>query len=127
YGVAQQISHELSAAPGAVDVHIQQILDSPRIKINTDRQVALQSGFTESDISSNLSFSLAGSGTATQNFWLNSKNGVRYPVVVQTPQYRVDSMDALHRMPVAVAGQGQPQLLSNLATFSRPPPPLSLD
>ena len=50
---------------------------------------------------------------------LNYKNGVRYPVTVQTPQYRVDSMDDLHRMPVAIAGQGQPQLLSNLATFSR--------
>jgi CzcA family heavy metal efflux pump len=127
YGIAQEISQDLSGVPGAVDVHIQQILDSPRIMVNTDRQVALQSGFTESDISSNLSFSLAGSGTATQNFWLNSKNGVRYPVVVQTPQYRVDSMDDLHRMPVAVAGQGQPQLLSNLATFSRTTTPLSLN
>jgi len=127
YAIAQRISQELSGVPGAVDVHIQQILDSPRIKINTDRQVALQSGFTESDISSNLSFSLAGSGTATQNFWLNYKNGVRYPVVVQTPQHRVDSMDDLHRLPVAVAGQGQPQLLSNLATFSRTTTPLSLN
>jgi len=127
YGIAQQISQELSGVPGAVDVHIQQILDSPRIMVNTDRQVAMQSGFTESDISNNLSFSLAGSGTATQNFWLNDKNGVRYPVVVQTPQYRVDSMDDLHRMPVAVAGHGQPQLLSNLATFSRTTTPLSLN
>ena len=127
YGIAQQISRELSGVPGAVDVHVQQIIESPRIMINTDRQAALQSGLTESDISSNLSFSLAGSGTATQNFWLNYKNGVRYPVVVQTPQYRVDSIDDLHRMPVTVAGVGQPQLLSNLATFSRTTTPLSLN
>jgi multidrug efflux pump subunit AcrB len=127
YGIAQEISQDLSGVPGAVDVHIQQILDSPRIMVNTDRQVALQSGFTESDISNNLSFTLAGSGTATQNFWLNHKNGVRYPVVIQTPQYRVASMDDLHRMPIAVAGQGQPQLLSNLATFSRTTTPLSLN
>jgi CzcA family heavy metal efflux pump len=128
YAIAQQISHELSGVPGAVDVHLEQILESPRIMINTDRQLAMQSGFTESDISNNLSFSLAGSGTATQNFWLNYKNGVRYPVVVQTPQYRVHSMDDLHRMPVAVAGQqSKPQLLSNLATFSRTTTPLSLN
>jgi CzcA family heavy metal efflux pump len=127
YQVAQQISKELSGVPGAVDVHVQQILDSPRIMINTDRQLALQSGLTESDMANSLSVSLAGSGTATTNFWLNSKNGVRYPVIVQAPQYRVNSMDDLHRMPIAAAGQGQPQLLSNLATFSRTTTPLSLN
>jgi len=127
YAIAQQISRELSGVPGAVDVHIQQIVDSPRIMVNTDRLVALQSGLTESDMANSLSVSLAGSGTATTNFWLNYKNGVRYPVIVQTPQYRVDSMDDLHRMPVAVAGQNQPQLLSNLATFTRTTTPLSLN
>jgi len=127
YAIAQQISRELSGVPGAVDVHIQQIIDSPRIMVNTDRLVALQSGLTESDMANSLSVSLAGSGTATTNFWLNYKNGVRYPVIVQTPQYRVDSMDDLHRMPVAVAGQNQPQLLSNLATFTRTTTPLSLN
>ena len=40
------------------------------------------------------------------NFWLNYKNGVSYPVVVQTPQYRVSSMDDLHRMPIAVGRAG---------------------
>ena len=126
YEIAQRISEELSSVPGAVDVHVQQILNSPRIMINTDRQMALQSGLTEADIASSLSVSLAGSGTVTNNFWLNDKNGVRYPVIVQVPQHRVSSMDDLHRMPIATAGQAQ-QLLSNVATFSRTTTPLSLN
>jgi len=38
------------------------------------------------------------------NFWVNWNNGVNYGVGVQTPQYRIDSMDSLLRMPVSVAG-----------------------
>jgi multidrug efflux pump subunit AcrB len=99
YQVAQQIAAELRDVPGAVDVHVQQILSAPRIMVDTDRQVAQQIGLTEQDIANSLSVSLSGSGTATTNFWLNYKNGVRYPVIVQTEQRRVSSMDDLHRLP----------------------------
>jgi len=71
--------------------------------------------------------SLSGSGTASTNFWLNRKNGVRYPVIVQAEQHRVSSIDELHRMPIASEGQGPPQLLGNLATLSRTTTPLSLN
>ena len=38
------------------------------------------------------------------NYWLNPQNGVNYPVAVQTPQYRIDSIDALNNTPVIVPG-----------------------
>jgi multidrug efflux pump subunit AcrB len=127
YQVAHQIARELSGVPGAVDVHVQQILSSPRIMIDTDRQFAQQIGLTAQDMANSVSVSLSGSGTATTNFWLNYKNGVRYPVVVQTEQHRVSSMDDLHRMPIAKGGQAVPQMLGNLATLSRTTTPLSLN
>jgi multidrug efflux pump subunit AcrB len=127
YQVAQQMAHELSGVPGAVDVHVQQILNAPRIQVDTDRSVAQQTGLTAQDMANSLSVSLSGSGTATTNFWLNTKNGVRYPVVVQTEPHRVSSMDDLKRMPIASGGQAVPQLLGNLATFSRATTPLSLN
>jgi multidrug efflux pump subunit AcrB len=126
YQVAQQMAHDLSAVSGAVDVHVQQILNAPRIMVDTDRQLAQQTGLTAQDMANSLSVSLSGSGTATTNFWLNTKNGVRYPVVVQTEPHRVSSMDDLKRMPIASGGRGVPQLLGNLATFSRATTPLSL-
>jgi multidrug efflux pump subunit AcrB len=127
YAIAQQIARELVGVPGAVDVHVQQITAAPRIAIDTDRTVAQQTGLTESNIANSLSVSLTGSGTATTNFWLNYKNGVSYQVVVQTPQYRVNSMDELNRTPIAWTGQAGPQFLSNLATITRTTTPLSLN
>ena len=126
YSVAQQIATELAAVPGAVDVHVQQIPSSPRLMINTDRTLARQNGLTESALANSLSVSLNGSGTAATNFWLNYKNGVSYQVVVQTQQYRMNTMDQLNATPIALATQAHPQFLSNLATVSRTTAPLLL-
>jgi len=127
FRVAQQIAAELRGVPGAVDVHVQQVLDAPRIMVDTDRALAQQVGLTQRDVANSLLISLTGSGATTTNFWLNYKNGVSYQVVVQTPQHRVASLDELHRTPVAIAGQASPQLLRNLADFHRTTTPLSLN
>ena len=129
YQVAARIARELSGVPGAADVHVQQLVNAPALRIETDRLVALQSGLSEDQMANNISVALSGSGTASTNFWLNYKNGVRYPVIVQVPQYRVSSMDQLHRLPIAFAGQSQTQtqILGNLATISRTTEPVSLN
>src|SRR5882724_5786077 len=74
YRVAQQIAQELRGVPGAVDVHVQQILDPPRITIDNDRILAQQSGLTQRDVASSVLLSLAGSGATSTNFWLNYTN-----------------------------------------------------
>jgi CzcA family heavy metal efflux pump len=127
YQIARQIERDLAVVPGAVDVHVQQIVSSPRLMVDTDRIAALQSGLTEQDVANSLSVSLTGSGTATTNFWLNVQNGVQYSVVVQTPQHRVSSIDDLGRTSIIAAGQTSPQLLSNLATIRRTSTALSLN
>src|SRR5712664_978071 len=126
FRIAQQLATELRGVPGAVDVHVQQILDAPRIMVDADRALAQQVGLTQRDVADSLLISLTGSGATTTNFWLNYKNGVTYQVVTQTQQYKVSSLDELHRTPVAIAGQSSPQLLSNLADFHRTTTPLSL-
>src|SRR5499427_1864817 len=110
FQVAHQIASELRGVPGAVDVHVQQILDAPRIMIDSDRIRAQQIGLTQRDVANNVLISLSGSGATTTNFWLDPKNGVSYQVVVQTQQYRAASLDALQRTPLAVAGQAPAQL-----------------
>jgi multidrug efflux pump subunit AcrB len=47
--------------------------------------------------------SLTGSGTVAPNFWMNWANGVSYSIGVQTPQYRIDTLDALLRTPISPA------------------------
>jgi multidrug efflux pump subunit AcrB len=68
--------------------------------------------------------SLSGSSQTAPAFWLDPKNGVVYNVAVQTPQYRIDSLDSLLNMPVAAtsttggAATGGTQLLGNLVEAS---------
>jgi multidrug efflux pump subunit AcrB len=100
YKIAQQLAARISRIPGAADVHVHQVVDQPEITLNVDRIKAGQLGLTEHDVSSNMLISLSGNSTVAPNFWVNWANGVSYNVGVQTPQYKVDSLDALLRTPV---------------------------
>jgi CzcA family heavy metal efflux pump len=127
YALAEQIRQKVTAIPGAVDVHVHQVIYAPELFVNVDRTRAQTLGLTEASVANSMLYSLSGSGQATPNYWLNPKNGVNYTVVVQTPQYKVNSMDALNQTPItngagtvgsSVAPQGgpnSPQMLNNLA------------
>jgi multidrug efflux pump subunit AcrB len=119
YKVARQLEKQMAAVPGAVDVHLHQVMDYPEIRVNVDRLKAAQVGMTQRDVANSMLISLSSSGQVSPNFWLNPINGVNYFVSVQTPQYRIDSFDALARTPITTPGAQSPQLLSNLATFER--------
>src|SRR5437879_13272132 len=75
--------------------------------------------FKETNVSHSLLLLPSATAQAQPNYWLNVKTGVNYPVVVQTPQYRVDSVDALGNTSIALPGQPRPQLLTNLASVRR--------
>ena len=77
--------------PGAVDVHVHQVMYAPELRVNIDRTRAQNVNLTESNVANSMLYALAGSGTATPNYWLNPQNGVNYAVVVQVPQYQLDS------------------------------------
>ena len=119
YVAAREIRRRLSLVQGAVDVHIRQEVSYPDIRVNVDRSRASDVGLTQRDVANSLLISLSSSGQVAPNQWLNPVTGVNYQVVVQTPQYRVNSFDELGRTPIAAPGGGQTQMLSNLATFNR--------
>jgi multidrug efflux pump subunit AcrB len=77
-------------------------VDQPEIRLNVDRLKAAQLGLTQHDVTSSMLISLSGSSQVAPNYWLNWGNGVNYNIGVQTPQYRIDSLDALLRMPVSI-------------------------
>jgi multidrug efflux pump subunit AcrB len=103
YKIAQKLAERISHIPGAADVHVHQVVNQPEIALNVDRAKAAQMGLTEHDVSTNMLISLSGNSTIAPAFWLNWSNGVNYNIGVQTPQYKVDSLDALLRTPVSVA------------------------
>jgi multidrug efflux pump subunit AcrB len=103
YALAQKLADRMARIPGAADVHVHQVADQPVIRLDVDRSKASQMGLTQRDVTSSMLISLSGSGTVAPNFWMNWENGVSYNIGVQTPQYRIDSLDALLRTPISAA------------------------
>jgi CzcA family heavy metal efflux pump len=118
YAISKQIREQVAQIPGAVDVHLHQIVDAPELGIEIDRTQAQQAGLSQRDVASSILTSLSSSGQTSPNYWLNPKTGVNYLVAVQTPTDKMDSVDAIEGTPIA-AGSGISQLLSNLATVKR--------
>jgi multidrug efflux pump subunit AcrB len=108
YKVAQKLAQRIALIPGAADVHVHQVVDQPTIRLNVDRIKASQLGLTQRDVTNSMLISLSGNGALAPNFWVNWTNGVNYNVGVQTPQYRLDSLDALLRTPISAGSDAAP-------------------
>ncbi|AIF48596.1 efflux RND transporter permease subunit [Dyella japonica] len=118
---ATEIMKRLREVPGIADVRLQQSTSYPQLNVTVNRTRADMLGVTERDVTNTMVASLAGSSQVAPTFWLNPKNGVSYPIVAATPQYKMDSMSDLAGLPVTPAGKGASQVLGGLATFTRVP------
>ena len=100
YAFANRLLAKIRHVPGVADARIQQSAQLPTLDVDIDRTRAKYTGVTAADVTNSLVVNLAGS---TQ-FWLNKKNGVTYPIALQTPQYDLDSLTALENLPINSAG-----------------------
>jgi len=121
--VAQELERRMAGIPGLADVHLQQEVNSPEFFAQIDRARASQFGLTVNDIALNLNTSLSSSEQVSPNFWTDPSNGTPYYLAVQTPEYRVSSINELKNTPVTkftTSGRNPvPGLLSNVATLTR--------
>ncbi|MFZ0970346.1 MAG: efflux RND transporter permease subunit [Candidatus Acidiferrales bacterium] len=115
--LARQILPRIKQIGGATDVHIQQALDLPKLKIDVDRTRAETVGFTQQDVANNALVALTTSFQTAPNFWV-SPQGVPYSVSTQTPQYREDTLQDVQTIPV-IGRAGQSQILDNVSSISR--------
>ncbi len=126
YKIAADIRDQVKNIPGAVDVFVQQEVSAPKIDVNIDRLKAEELGLTPKDVGSNMLLALSGSGQTAPNFWMDPKTGVEYPVVVQTPQSRLDDLGSLGRVPVTASAATGDQILRNVSQFTRSYTPLTV-
>ncbi|SHJ51798.1 Multidrug efflux pump subunit AcrB [Bradyrhizobium lablabi] len=121
--VARELRRRLAAIAGIVDAHLQQEVDAPAFYAQIDRTRAAQLGLNASTVATNINVSLSSSEQVSPNFWTDPSTGIPYYLAVQTPEYKVNSLNALGNTPVstslAVSGQTVPGMLSNVATFKR--------
>ncbi|MDR3414983.1 MAG: efflux RND transporter permease subunit [Nevskia sp.] len=120
---ANNLLQKLRNVPGAVDLRIQQAFDYPQFNVDVDRSKAELLGLTQQNVASNMLVSLSGSFQTSPSFWIDPKTGTQYQVATQTPQYRLDSLSDLATTPLTAGLAGNasvtPQMLANVATFSR--------
>ncbi len=114
YDLAADLMKKIKRVPGTVDTHIHQRIDLPALNLEMDRTQLQLLGLSANDLAQNLLISTAGTSQTSPGFWLNPANGVVYALAAQTPQYQIDSLDALLQTPVRSANGNSSQVLSNL-------------
>jgi len=119
FDYANLVLRRLRHIPGVVDARIQQSPALPVLDIDVDRTRAQYLGLTERDVTNSLVVNFAGSGQVTPTYWLDPNSGVSYSIVMQTPQYRLDSLSALQSVPVTAAGAANLPILGGVANISR--------
>lgn len=120
YAHAQKLMRQMKHVPGLADVRIQQSIDGPGFNINIDRTRAQFAGVTARDATNSMVVNLAGSSQVAPTYWLNPENGVSYSIVMQTPQYQIDSLNALRNIPISgSAAQSSTQMLGGIAEINR--------
>jgi multidrug efflux pump subunit AcrB len=104
FAYANKLLAQIRHITGVADARIQQSAHLPTLDVNIDRTRAQYTGVTAADVTNSLVVNLASSSQVAPTYWLNEKNGVTYPIALQTPQYQVDSLAALQNLPINATG-----------------------
>ncbi|MBH3391714.1 efflux RND transporter permease subunit [Pseudomonas putida] len=116
---AQHLLKKIRTVPGLADARILQSNKAPVFNVDLDRTQAQLLDLTTRDVTNSLLVNLAGSSQVAPTYWLNPANGVSYPIVLQTPQPRLDSLSALANLPVGNGSSANITTLGAVADFER--------
>ncbi|MGA8901088.1 efflux RND transporter permease subunit, partial [Bradyrhizobium sp.] len=119
FAYATDLLKQIRLIPGVADARIQQSMKNPTFNIDVDRTRAQYVGLTERDVVNSLTVNLSGSGQVAPTYYLNPDNGVNYSVVMQTPQYQLDSISALETLPITSNVPTQAPILGGVASITR--------
>ena len=119
FAYANKLLSRIRRIPGIADARIQQSPNNPTFNVDVDRTRAQYVGLTERDVTNSLVVNLAGSSQVAPTYWLNPDNGVSYSIVMQTPQYQIDSLSALQTLPITATGNAQSPILGGIADIKR--------
>jgi multidrug efflux pump subunit AcrB len=116
---ANKLLAKIRRIPGVADARIQQSSRSPSFNVDVDRTRAQYVGLTERDVANSMVVNLAGSSQVAPTYYLDPKNGVSYSIVMQTPQYQLDSLSSLEALPMTAPGVPNPVILGGIADITR--------
>ncbi len=134
--LARRLETGLRQVPGAVDVRLKQVINSPGYRVEVDRLRAGRLGLTQQAVANGLLVSLSGNGQLAPSYFQDPVTGVSYTVAVKAPMARMNSPQDLMATPFSLPGgaaflQGGPvpaagpasqpasERLSNFASLQR--------
>ena len=116
---ANSLLRRIRVIPGVADARIQQSPNNPGFNVDVDRTRAQYVGLTARDVTNSMVVNLAGSSQVAPTFFLDPNNGVSYSIVMQTPQYKIDSLNKLEALPITAAGAPSAPMLGGIADIKR--------
>jgi multidrug efflux pump subunit AcrB len=120
YALAGKLSRDLQHVPGVVDSHVFQVPDAPTLNVEVDRSMATQLGLQQRSTANDVLITTNGSAQSAPNFWIDPRNQVSYPLIVQMPTYHINSTHDLWTLPLTGGGAGSSgHMLMNIAGFHR--------
>ena len=119
FGYANGLLEKLRHIPGVADARIQQSARNPTFNVDVDRTRAQYVGLTERDVANSMVVNLAGSSQVAPTYYLDPGNGVSYSIVMQTPQYQLESLGSLENLPMTGPGTLAPVQLGGIANITR--------
>ncbi|CCE06584.1 RagC protein [Bradyrhizobium sp. STM 3843] len=119
FAYANKLLARIRHIPGIADARIQQSPSNPTFNIDVDRTRAQYVGLTERDVTNSLVVNLAGSSQVAPTYYLNPDNGVSYSIVMQTPQFAIDSLSKLETLPISATNSPSAPILGGIADIKR--------
>jgi multidrug efflux pump subunit AcrB len=99
---ADKLRNAFAVIPSLRDLQYQQALDYPTVEVNVDREHAGMMGVTVGDVARSVVTATSSSRFTTPLYWADPNSGVAYQVQVQIPEARMNSVEEMRNIPVAL-------------------------
>ena len=116
YAYAKKIKTQMGKLPFVRDLQFAQEYNYPTLNIEISRDRAGQFGLTMADVVRSVVPATSSSRYTEPNYWRDPISGNAFQIQVQLPQNRLQSVEALGKLPIMPSGNPEPQL-DNIATL----------
>jgi multidrug efflux pump subunit AcrB len=116
--VARQLDKMIGSIANVQDTYLPQGIDLPQLRVVVDRTAATRSDLTENDVIRNVITALMSSAQIAPNIWLDPESGNPYIIGIQYPEYAVNSIQTLEKIPLT-GSQGKRGVLCRLEDVAK--------
>src|SRR5947207_12956932 len=81
--IALEVAARMGRIPGAVDVHLHQVVNTPSLQVNVDRSRAADLGLTQRDVANSRLASLSSRADVSPNPGSDPRSGTAHNVALQ--------------------------------------------